>query len=75
MSEPDIGVLRILDAAANRAGEGLRVIEDFLRFVLDDRHLTSLCKELRHDLAGVVQAVPDSIRHFAATRWPTLALR
>ena len=65
MSEPDIGVLRILDAAANRAGEGLRVIEDFLRFVLDDRHLTSLCKELRHDLAGIVQAVPDAIRHSA----------
>ena len=28
---------RILDAAANRAGEGLRVIEDYLRFALDDR--------------------------------------
>jgi len=65
MPEPEIGVLRILDAAANRAGEGLRVIEDFLRFVLDDRYLTSHCKDLRHDLAGVIATLPDPIRHAA----------
>ena len=35
---------RILDAAANRAAEGLRVVEDYVRFVLDDRHLTELRK-------------------------------
>ena len=33
----EIGTLRIIDAAANRAGEGLRVVEDFVRFALDDR--------------------------------------
>ena len=49
-----IGILRVLDAAANRAGEGLRVVEDYVRFVLDDRHLTSLCKQLRHDLTAVL---------------------
>ncbi len=43
-------VLRVLDAAANRGREGLRVIEDYVRFVLDDPHLTGLCKQLRHDL-------------------------
>ena len=43
-------MLRVLDAAANRAREGLRVVEDYVRFVLDDRHLTELCKQLRHDL-------------------------
>ena len=43
--------LRILDAALNRAGEGLRVVEDYLRMVLDDRHLAGLAKNLRHDLA------------------------
>ena len=42
---------RILDAAANRASEGLRVVEDFVRFVLDDAHLTELLKQLRHDFA------------------------
>ena len=35
-----IATLRVLDAAANRAREGLRVVEDYVRFVLDDRHLT-----------------------------------
>lgn len=54
----DIDVLRVLDAAANRANEGLRVVEDFTRFVLDDRHLTQLVKELRHDLASACGALP-----------------
>ncbi len=51
---PEIDVLRIVDAEANRAAEGLRVIEDYVRFVLDDRHLTGLAKQLRHDLAGAL---------------------
>ncbi|HLQ47287.1 MAG TPA: thiamine phosphate synthase, partial [Planctomycetaceae bacterium] len=37
-------------AAANRCREGLRVIEDFVRFSLDDAHLSRLLKELRHEL-------------------------
>jgi thiamine-phosphate pyrophosphorylase len=57
--------LRVIDAAANRAGEGLRVIEDYLRFGLDDRHLTGLCKGLRHELAGALGAFPRSARHAA----------
>jgi thiamine-phosphate pyrophosphorylase len=60
-----IGVLRILDAAANRAGEGLRVIEDYLRFSLDDRHLTSLCKSIRHELTEALSAFPQAERHAA----------
>jgi len=43
--------MRILDAAFNRAAEGLRVVEDYLRFGLDDAHLTRLAKQLRHELA------------------------
>jgi thiamine-phosphate pyrophosphorylase len=42
--------LRTLDAAANRAREGLRVVEDFVRFSLNDAHLSRLLKELRHEL-------------------------
>jgi thiamine-phosphate pyrophosphorylase len=49
---------RIIDAAANRAREGLRVAEDFVRFVLDDRHLTEQCKQLRHDLAALLDQIP-----------------
>ncbi|HVW37850.1 MAG TPA: thiamine phosphate synthase [Pirellulales bacterium] len=45
-------VLRIVDAAANRAREGLRVLEDYARFALDDRDLTEDLKQLRHALAA-----------------------
>lgn len=48
---PKTESLRIIDANANRASEGLRVVEEYVRFVLDDQHLTQLCKQLRHDLA------------------------
>ncbi|MBI1309788.1 thiamine phosphate synthase [bacterium] len=41
---------RILDASANRLREGLRVVEDFVRFVLDDAHLSRLVKSCRHQL-------------------------
>jgi thiamine-phosphate pyrophosphorylase len=56
LSEPgeaaDLG--RILDAAANRAREGLRVVEDYVRFVLDDPMLTRRLKDVRHRLAGAL---------------------
>jgi thiamine-phosphate pyrophosphorylase len=41
---------RLLDAAANRAREALRVLEDHARFVLDDALLCESLKGLRHDL-------------------------
>jgi thiamine-phosphate pyrophosphorylase len=51
--EPGEGVelARILDASVNRAREGLRVIEDYVRFVLDDAGLTRRLKEIRHRLS------------------------
>jgi thiamine-phosphate pyrophosphorylase len=60
-----IAQLRILDAAANRAGEGLRVVEDYARFVLDDRHLTQLLKSLRHDLTETLARLAPRERHGA----------
>lgn len=54
---------RILDASLNRASEGLRVVEDYVRFVLDDRHLTEEFKQLRHDLAAAGVALPMPERH------------
>ncbi|MEN6407556.1 MAG: thiamine phosphate synthase [Thermoguttaceae bacterium] len=59
---PTTAALRALDAAANRAREGLRVVEDYVRFVLDDRHLTGRCKQLRHDLTAALQSAPTSFR-------------
>jgi len=50
-------VYRIIDANANRAGEGLRVAEDYLRFFLQDEFLSRACKQLRHDLAVTISAL------------------
>lgn len=58
----EIGMLRIIDAAANRAGEGLRVVEDYVRFALDDHHLTGLAKQLRHDLTAALSPIARSDR-------------
>jgi thiamine-phosphate pyrophosphorylase len=42
---------RILDANLDRAREGLRTLEDWCRFGLEDAHLTNECKQLRQELA------------------------
>lgn len=52
-------IYRILDAAANRAREGLRVLEDYVRFAWNDRHLARLCKELRHELTALLGELPQ----------------
>lgn len=43
-------VFRILDANLDRAREGLRVIEEWCRFGLNDKTLTDRCKSLRQTL-------------------------
>ncbi len=61
-----IDILRILDACANRAREGLRVVEDYCRFVLDDAFLSGEWKRLRHDLAAALAGLPAE--HLLAVR-------
>jgi thiamine-phosphate pyrophosphorylase len=51
----DLG--RILDASANRAREGLRVVEDYVRFALDDPMLTRRLKDVRHRLAHALRGL------------------
>lgn len=58
-------ILRILDASLNRATEGLRVTEDYARFVLDDRFLTQELKSIRHDLAAAASCLESVERHAA----------
>src|SRR5205085_7714226 len=53
-----VDATRVLDACANRAREALRVVEDYCRFVLDDRFLSGELKRLRHDLAEALGALP-----------------
>jgi thiamine-phosphate pyrophosphorylase len=55
------GLLRLVDANANRAREGLRVAEDVARLVLADETIASRLKGLRHRLAELCAALaPDA---------------
>lgn len=63
LAEPteQVDTARILDAGANRAREALRVIEDYCRFTLDDRLLSTEVKRLRHDLTETFAALPSGL--------------
>jgi len=50
-------IYRVIDANLNRAREGLRVVEDFARFVMDDASLSSDIKSARHGLDKISRAV------------------
>jgi len=43
-------LLRVIDANIDRASEALRILEDFARFLLDDKELSSELRTLRHQL-------------------------
>ncbi|MFT3684149.1 MAG: hypothetical protein QM783_04335 [Phycisphaerales bacterium] len=61
-------VLRIIDANANRAFEGLRVMEDLARFALDHAELAEGCKRARHDLQAALKSVPGGRLGLLAVR-------
>lgn len=57
----------MIDANANRAREGLRVLEDIARFALDRADLAESAKHLRHDCAAAVwDAAGDPTRRLVA---------
>src|SRR4051794_27817586 len=56
-----IDAARVLDAGANRAREGLRVVEDYCRFVLDDACLSGACKRLRHELTDGMKGLSANL--------------
>ncbi len=49
----DPAALRIIDANLNRAGEGLRLLEEHARLVLGDEGLSARAKAARHGLAEI----------------------
>jgi thiamine-phosphate pyrophosphorylase len=53
----DADAIRILDASLNRAREGLRVIEDYARFVVSDTDAAAAAKGLRHAVRGIAELV------------------
>jgi thiamine-phosphate pyrophosphorylase len=45
-------MLRLIDANLNRISEGLRLLEDVARFILNDAQVSAELKSLRHELLG-----------------------
>ena len=57
-------VLRLIDANANRAREALRVLEDYARFVVDDREISVELKVIRHTIAASLrETLAEAILH------------
>jgi thiamine-phosphate pyrophosphorylase len=56
-----VSAARAVDANANRAREALRVLDDYVRFVLDDATLTEELKNLRHEFAALIGQLPPSL--------------
>lgn len=53
---------RVMDANANRVREGIRVVEEISRFVLEDAELTSAWKDARHKITVILSKIPvDSL--------------
>ena len=54
-------MLRLIDANIDRLGEGLRVLEDVARFLLNDAALCRRLKNLRHKLVRDVQPLEQEL--------------
>lgn len=51
-------ITRIIDANLNRGREGLRVVEDIVRFLLDDIELAEKLKSARHEITIIAKQLP-----------------
>ncbi|MEM9940446.1 MAG: thiamine phosphate synthase [Planctomycetota bacterium] len=63
--EIEFPVFRLLDAAINRAGEGLRVVEDCVRLQWDNYFLSKKLKQFRHDITATVESF-DTVARLSA---------
>ena len=52
---------RVIDANCNRTREGLRVIEEIARFMLDDKSMFSKLKKLRHEFTDIENNIRQNI--------------
>lgn len=48
-------ILRIVDVNINRAKEGLRVCEDIIRLLIDDKKETQALKDMRHKVSNILK--------------------
>lgn len=62
------GWLRALDANANRIREGLRVVEDIVRFSNNDSRTTEAIRELRHQVAKTFRSMNSEVKGWQVQR-------
>lgn len=55
----DQSILRTIDANLDRAEEGLRVVGEIVRFIVDDQDLTAQIRNLRRSLISTVESIPN----------------
>lgn len=59
-------IYRVIDANLNRASEGLRVLEDVVRFFMDEENLTRRLKNLRHLVLKEIDNLPEKEKLIAS---------
>ena len=65
MTDEQSKVLRIIDANLNRSMEAMRTIEEYTRFIINDRPRTETLKQMRHDLQQLAEHLPFAERILA----------
>ena len=60
--------LRLIDASANRALEGVRVCEEIVRFHWSNPRAFRRLRTLRHGIAGAVRRLPNTPRELIEAR-------
>jgi len=62
-----VSTWRIIDANLNRASEGLRVLDDIARFVLNDVGLSKELRDVRHEVMDAARSVAaELLKHRAS---------
>lgn len=65
-------ILRIIDANCNRAKEGLRVCEDIIRLLAEDKRRTLQLKRIRHAVSNIINTSKVNAYHIQDYRNSTL---
>ncbi len=61
-------IYRVMDANFNRAREGLRVCEEFVRFFANDKVLTGDFKKIRNQISKIYNSLSGSKRFLLSAR-------
>jgi len=61
-------IYTVIDANVNRAKEGIRVIEDIIRFIFSNKKATRELKDLRHGIDSAIKKISPDYKIMIAGR-------